>query len=282
MNKIAIETMIKAPIEKVWNAYNDPIAITKWNQASPDWHCPYADNDLRKGGKLKSRMEAKDGSFGFDFEAVYDEVREYKKIAYTMGDGRQAITSFEKLDNATKIITVFDAETDNPLELQQTGWQAILNSFKLYIESRKDLHFSIAINAGKQKVWETMLQPATYKIWTDAAWPGSKYDGEWKQGARLKFTGGGGGGTMALIEVCNPCDYLFARHIAIINSDGSLDTDSEMAKEWTGVKEAYQFTETDGVTTLEVFIETFEKWTNMFDEGWPIALEKLKELCEIK
>ncbi len=280
--KISVETLVNAPVEKVWDAWNDPIDITKWNQASPDWHCPHAENDLRVGGKLKSRMEAKDGSFGFDFEAVYDEVVEHKKITYTMGDGRQATSSFEKLDNDTKVTTVFDAETENSVELQQNGWQAILNSFKQYVESRKELHFSIDIHAGKQKVWETMLQPDTYKIWTNAAWPGSRYDGEWKQGARIKFMGEEDAGTLALIEVCNPYDYLFARHVALINSDGSLDTSSEMAKEWTGAKEAYQFSEADGITSLKVFIETNEKWANMFEEGWPVALQKLKELCENK
>lgn len=87
-------------------------------------------------------------------------------------------------------------------------------------------------------------------------------------------------GTMALIEVCNPHDNVFARHIAIINTDGSLDTSSEMAKEWTGAKEAYQFSGADGVTTLKVFIETNVKWADMFEEGWPVALKKLKEICE--
>lgn len=278
--KITIETIVNAPVEKVWDAYNDPIAITKWNQASSDWHCPHAENDLRVGGKLKSKMEAKDGSFGFDFEAVYDEIIVHKKIVYTMGDGRQATTSFEKLDNTTKVTTVFDAETENSVELQQNGWQAILNSFKQYAESRKELHFSIDIHAGKQKVWETMLQPDTYKIWTNAAWPGSRYVGDWRQGAKIKFMGDETGGTLALIEIYTPFDYVFARHIALIAADGLLDTSSEMAKEWTGAKEAYQFSGADGVTTLKVFIETNEKWADMFEEGWPVALKKLKEICE--
>jgi len=278
--KITIEAIVNAGIERVWDAYNNPIAITKWNQASSDWHCPSAENDLRVGGKLKSRMEAKDGSFGFDFEGVYDEVDTHKIIAYTMGDGRKATTTFEPVENGTKVTTCFDAETQNAVELQQAGWQSILNSFKQYVERRKELHFSIVINAGKQKVWETMLQHDTYKLWTAVAWPGSRYEGEWKQGTEIKFMGEQDDGTLALIELCQPHDYLLARHIAIINANGSLDTLSEMAKEWTGAKEAYQFSEQNGVTTLKVTIETIEKWAGMFEEGWPKAVEKLKELCE--
>lgn len=133
--KVAIETTVTANTKKVWDYWNKPEHITKWNFAADDWHCPKAKNDLRVGGKLKSRMEAKDGSFGFDFEAIYDEVIVQKKITYTIADGRQATTDFENLDGKTKITTVFDAENENPVEMQRSGWQAILNNFKKYVES---------------------------------------------------------------------------------------------------------------------------------------------------
>lgn len=133
--KVTIETTVSADTKKVWDYWNKPEHITKWNFAADDWHCPKAENDLRVGGKLKSRMEAKDGSFGFNFEAIYNKVIDHKKIAYTMADGRQANTDFENLDGKTKIITVFDAETENSVEMQKTGWQAILDNFKKYVES---------------------------------------------------------------------------------------------------------------------------------------------------
>lgn len=133
--KITIETMISADTKEVWDRYTKPEHITKWNFASDDWHCPKAENDLRAGGKLKSRMEAKDGSFGFDFEAIYNEVIAQRKISYTMLDGRQATTDFENSSNKTKITIVFDAETQNSVELQRNGWQAILDNFKKYVES---------------------------------------------------------------------------------------------------------------------------------------------------
>lgn len=133
--KINIETLISADVQKVWDYYSAPEHITKWNFASDDWHCPSAENDLRVGGKFKSRMEAKDGSFGFDFEGVYDEVVNQKKIAYTMPDGRQVTTDFESDGGRTKVTTTFDAENENPIEMQKTGWQTILDNFKKYVES---------------------------------------------------------------------------------------------------------------------------------------------------
>ena len=133
--KITIESIISANTKKVWDYYTLPEHITKWNFASDDWHCPKAENDLRVGGKLKSRMEAKDGSFGFDFEAIYDEVINHKKISYNLTDGRQVITVFENQNGKTKVTTTFDAETQNSVELQRNGWQAILDNFKKYVES---------------------------------------------------------------------------------------------------------------------------------------------------
>lgn len=134
MSKITVESIVSANPKKVWESWNDPKHITKWNFASDDWQCPKASNDLKVGGKYVARMEAKDGSFGFDFEAIYDEVIEQKKITYTMGDGRKATTKFEDLGGKTKVTTTFDAEKENSEEMQKQGWQAILGNFKKYVE----------------------------------------------------------------------------------------------------------------------------------------------------
>lgn len=133
--KITVSAEISSDVKKVWDYYTMPEHITKWNFASDDWHCPKAENDLRVGGKFKSRMEAKDGSFGFDFEGIYDEVVVQKKIAYTMPDSRQVITNFENHRDKTKVTTTFDAETENSIELQRTGWQTILDNFKKYVDA---------------------------------------------------------------------------------------------------------------------------------------------------
>jgi uncharacterized protein YndB with AHSA1/START domain len=133
--KITVEATTHVPVAKVWEAWNTPADIIKWNTPDPSWHTPSSENDLRTGGKFKNRMEAKDGSFGFDFEGVYDHVELHKAITYTMGDGRQATTLFSEENGQTKIATTFDPETENAPEFQQQGWQAILNSFIKYVES---------------------------------------------------------------------------------------------------------------------------------------------------
>ena len=132
---ITVETTVNADVNKVWDSWTKPEHITKWNFAADDWQCPRAENDLRVGGKYAARMEAKDGSFGFDFEAIYDEVVDNEKLTYTMADGRQATTTFEDLGGKTNVKTVFDAEEENSVELQKGGWQAILDNFKKYTES---------------------------------------------------------------------------------------------------------------------------------------------------
>lgn len=131
---ITIETTVNAPIEKVWEYWGKPEHITKWNNASDDWHTPHAENDLRKGGKFSSRMEAKDGSFGFDFGGIYDEVRKNEYIEYTLGDGRKVKVNFTANGNETKVTECFEIEGQNPAEMQRAGWQAILDNFKKYTE----------------------------------------------------------------------------------------------------------------------------------------------------
>lgn len=132
--KVTVQAVIQAPVEKVWSYWTEPQHITKWNQASEDWHAPRAENDLRPGGKFTTRMEAKDGSMGFDFGGVYDEVRTHEWISYTMGDGRRVEISFSGQGGETKVVETFDAESTHPVEFQQAGWQAILDNFKKYTE----------------------------------------------------------------------------------------------------------------------------------------------------
>ncbi len=129
---IIVETIINKPIEQIWEYWNNPEHITKWNTASEDWITPKAENDLRVGGKLKVRMEAKDGSSGFDLEGLYTAVEEHKLIAYDM-EGRKVKTEFIKVPEGYKIVETFDPENINPVEMQRAGWQAILDNFKKYI-----------------------------------------------------------------------------------------------------------------------------------------------------
>lgn len=131
---ITVQTTVNAPVEKVWRMWSEPEHITKWNSASEDWHTPRAENDLRIGGKFRSRMEAKDGSAGFDFGGTYDDVRENEHIAYTMSDGRTVKIAFTADGDKTRVAETFDPESENPRDMQQGGWQAILDNFKKYVE----------------------------------------------------------------------------------------------------------------------------------------------------
>jgi uncharacterized protein YndB with AHSA1/START domain len=131
---ITVATLINAPIEKVWTYWTKPMHITQWNFASIDWWAPRATNDLTKGGKFSFRMEAKDGSFGFDLEGIYDRVEIQKRIDYTLSDERKVMVEFVVDGSTCKVIEEFEAETENSEELQRAGWQAILDNFKKYVE----------------------------------------------------------------------------------------------------------------------------------------------------
>ncbi len=136
MNKITVTTVVTSPLTHVWNAWITPSHIQKWCHASDDWECPYAENDLRVDGKFLTRMSAKDGSVSFDFNGIYTEVSELSKTSYTIEGGRKVEVIFEKVsDTETRVTATFDPEDINPLEMQQGGWQSILNNFKSYTET---------------------------------------------------------------------------------------------------------------------------------------------------
>ena len=134
--KITISTHVKSNIGKTWKAWNTPEDIVRWNTASEDWHTPRSTVDLRDGGKFCSRMEAKDGSFGFDFEGTYTKVIQDRQIEYVMGDGRAVVIVFTEVDGGVRIDQTFDAEDENSSSQQREGWQSILNNFARFVEGR--------------------------------------------------------------------------------------------------------------------------------------------------
>lgn len=137
-DRIKVETEVDADVKEAWEYYTVPEHITKWNFASDDWHCPWAENDLQVGGKLKARMETISGSTGFDFEGVYEEIVPYQKIVYTIADGRKVETRFDSDGTKTKVSLEFDPEQEYSPKQQKEGWQAILDNFKLHAESQKE------------------------------------------------------------------------------------------------------------------------------------------------
>ena len=132
--KIKVEATVDLKAKLVWDLWNTPQHVMQWNSASPDWHTPKAENNLKKGGRFLYRMEARDGSFGFDFEGTYDQIIDHEKIEYTLDDGRKVIITFREKNGRTHIEEEFEAEGTNPIEMQKNGWQAILNNFKGYAE----------------------------------------------------------------------------------------------------------------------------------------------------
>lgn len=135
METITVETTVKAPVEKVWKYWSEPQHVTKWCQASDDWHAPKAESDLRVGGKFTTTMAAKDGSFSFDFGGTYTKVEPNKTIEYDMDEARKVWISFLGNGSETKVVETFVPENQNPLDMQKAGWQAILDNFKKYTEN---------------------------------------------------------------------------------------------------------------------------------------------------
>lgn len=136
---ITVQATVSAPIGKVWEYWNQPEDIKRWAFASEDWEASEAENDIKTGGKFKTRMQAKDKSQGFDFAGTYTTVEKYKLIEYTMEDGRKVSIRFETTpDGQTKITESFDPESENSEEMQRSGWQAILDNFKKYVEKEKN------------------------------------------------------------------------------------------------------------------------------------------------
>ncbi len=136
MDRITVKTSILADIEKVWDSWTKPEHIMHWNFATDEWYCPKAENNLKPNEKFSWRMEAKDGSMGFDFEGTYDKIVEKELISYKMSDGRKVDIEFTQSGNEIQVSETFDAEGTNSDEQQRSGWQAILGNFKKYVESK--------------------------------------------------------------------------------------------------------------------------------------------------
>ncbi len=280
---ITIKARIKAPVEKVWTYWNDPAHIVRWNAASEDWHTTWAKNDLQVGSKIISRMEAKDGSMGFDFSGTYTRIESNKHIEYVLDDNRKVMVEFSGNGSETEITETFEAETSNPVEMQKAGWQAILDNFKKYAEQTETevLRFDIAIPAPVETVYRTMLNEKTYAEWTSVFNASSSYRGSWKKGSKILFIGieeEKEGGMVARIKENLPNEFVSIEHLGIYN-DGEEITSGPDVEAWTGALENYTFTQKGEQTVVSVDIDIVQSYKDYFLETWPKALEKLKEIC---
>lgn len=282
---ITIEATINASIDKVWKAWTNSEDIGQWCFASPDWHMPSVNQDFKEGGTFCNRMEAKDGSFGFDFEGRFEAINEKENINIILGDGRVWNTTFESNGEVTKVIESFEAEAQNPVEMQEAGWQAILNNFKKYAE-RKNLEkliFTSNINAPVTKVYEIMLAPDTYNEWTSMFNPTSNYEGSWEKGSKILFVGTGEngekGGMVSKIKENIPNEYVSIEHIGVLKGDEEITSGPEV-EGWSGSHENYIFTPKEDGTQLTVELDAMQEYRSYFEETYPKALNKLKEICE--
>jgi len=284
--KITVETTINLPVEKVWKYWTDPKHIVHWNHASDDWHSPRAENDLRVGGRFFARMEAKDGSSGFDFGGEYRKIVPFRQIEYVMDDGREVRINFIQDGTDTIVIEKFEAENEFSPEIQQEGWQSILDNFKKYAESAgrlEALHFEIFINASPEAVYRTMLDPQGYSVWTSEFNAFSKFVGSWDKGYKIQFVGEDENGVvhgMTGIIRENIKDKFVSIFYTGVIKEGKEITEGPETGEWAGASENYTFTTQDEGTLLSIDVDTLGVYKEYFLTAWPKALKKLKSICE--
>ncbi len=284
--KITVCTVIDASLEKVWDYFTQPKHIVNWNFASPDWHTTKAENDLMPGGSFTSRMEAKDGSMGFDFGGVYQEVEKHSFYSYIMEDGRYAKVSFRKVPDGVEVTETFDAEMENSVEMQKNGWQAILDNFKTYTGSDAKLvrlHFEILIKKSPAEVYKAMLEKPTYEEWTDVFSPGSTYIGTWEEGSKILFVAqgeeGNQNGLVSKIVKNDPDRHVDIEHQGELK-EGVEILEGKEVEMWKGAHEKYTFEEKGADTLLFIDLDSTMEFDEYFTGMWPKALDKLKEICE--
>jgi len=283
---IGVEVTINAPVEKVWELWTNPKHIIHWNQATHDWHTPKTENDLMVGGKFLSRMQAKDGTSGFDFSGVYDEIKTHELISYTMDDGRKVKITFHGPKNETKVVETFEAESTNSMEMQREGWQSILDSFKHYVETLgkfEKMHFEISINASAEKVFETMLDKKQYAVWTAEFNPESHFVGSWEKGSKILFLGSDKddnmGGMVSRIKENIPNKFISIEHLGLVQNGKEILSGPEI-EGWAGAFENYSFKADKGKTLVSVDVDVNREFKSYFLKTFPKALKKLKTICE--
>jgi uncharacterized protein YndB with AHSA1/START domain len=282
---ITVTAKVHASIEKVWNYWTNPHHIMHWNAASEDWHTTWAKNNLRLGGQFASRMEARDGSQGFEFSGKYSNVVLLKLLAYKLDDGREVTVLFSSDGENTGITENFEAETTFSLELQQQGWQSILNNFKKYVETNsfEHLHFEVSINGRVNEVFDAMFEKRNWKEWTAAFNPSSYFEGSWEKGKKIRFLGedndGKTGGMTGLVKENIKGRFVSIEYLGIVEGDKEK-FEGEGKENWAGALENYTFSETNGITLVEVDMDSNKEFKHYFINTWPKALDKLKKICE--
>jgi uncharacterized protein YndB with AHSA1/START domain len=283
---LTVSVNVSAPPDLVWDLFTGPMHIIHWNNASDDWLTSYSENDLRKGGTFLSRMEARDGSAGFEFSGRYSEVIKEKSIAYTLDDGRNVHISFCSTGAGTMVTESFEAEDENSPEMQKAGWQAILDNFRRYAGGyggKEILHFEISIRNTPETIFRIMLESDAFSKWTSPFNPESRFSGSWEKGNEIIFLGtdsdGSTGGMVCRIRENIPGKFLSIESLREIKNGQEISSDKTTGS-WSGSLENYSLKPVGSNTILSVDTDVTGDFRPFFIETWPKALEKLRSLCE--
>ncbi|MCH7409433.1 SRPBCC domain-containing protein [Belliella sp. DSM 111904] len=288
-NPIEVRTAIKSNLEQVWNAWIDPKHIVNWNFASDTWHCPAAQLELKKGGRFTYTMAAKDGSMAFDFSGVFEQVQEMKILTFKLDDGRAVEVEFQQDGEEVLLIERFEPEQLNDVDLQKSGWQAIVDNFRIYVQGlsedeKVEISIETQIDAPKSTVFEVMLADKTYREWVSAFHPGSYFIGSWdKVGGELLFVGPNEQGEDSGM-IAEVLEYAYGEKVTLIYtglfSKGKRIFEGKAVDTWKGGKESYALIEMNGITHLTVKSEIPSAYAASFEQSWEQALDILKRLCE--
>ncbi|HBH85440.1 MAG TPA: hypothetical protein DDY34_16790 [Bacteroidales bacterium] len=283
---VNVQTLVKLPVARIWDLWTDPWHIIHWNQASAEWHTARAENDVKKNGRFSYRMEARDGSVGFDFSGEYRKVIKNKSIEYFLDDSRIVSITFSEDNNETLISESFEAEETYPVDYQREGWQSILNNFKNYAETSERfrvLHYEILINAPADKVYRTMLEKELYAAWTSIFNPSCRFEGSWDKGSKILFLGedkeGKTNGMVSWIKDNIPNRSIKIEHQGIVKDGEEIMTGPEV-EQWKGSIESYGFISMNDKTLLSVDFDSVKEFEVYFSQTWPEVLKKLKSICE--
>jgi uncharacterized protein YndB with AHSA1/START domain len=283
--KVTVETTVNVPVEKAWEFWTDTKHVIHWNNASDDWHTPHAINDFRVGGRFSYRMEARDGSSGFNFSGEYNNIELFKHIEFTLGDNRRVWIIFSPKGAGTRVAETFEAEQEHSVVMQEKGWQSILDNFKKYAESHihsERLHFEFEVAAEINKVFKTMFDEKGFREWTSEFNASSHFKGSWEKGSKMLFLGhdkdGNLEGMVSRIRENIPGKFMSIEHLGIVHNDQEI-TEGPEAEKWKGF-ENYTFRTEKGKTIVSIDADTNMEMKDYFLEIWPKAINRLKTICE--
>lgn len=295
MTKITISKIIKASVEQVYKSYLDPIDNQRWNTAGFGWSTGFVNIDPKVGGKWESEFKSPDGQNDFIFGGAFTEIIENQKIVYIMpndqGDStkdRHAEVFFEEIEpETTKVTIIFDAETENSIERQESGWNSILDNFAKFVEIKSNpnnqtIDKFIQIQASPEKIWTTLIGPESYKVWASPFAAGNYFEGEMKYDSKIHFMSGEAGnnsGLVSLIRVFIPNFQISFEHLGYIK-DGVEDLNYPEFQTWKGLRETYTLNPKGDITELNIFQDLTKKEAAFFDTKWDQALSQIKKLSE--